>query len=366
MPRKTIRSTEYAVFGHELRTLEDTIAFYEDQLRRRDRELLVTRTENVRLLRALEDVEIERGRLETDLAAERNSKMLVQGLDPLSDVQQTEVHDTRAENAKLKRRIASLELSDVQRTDFNDMRSENAQLKRRIDSLTCEEPGDDTLAEADLKRVAKRRQLTLPDAKYRIDVRGFFQYHEVRERWGDADPNDYNQLVQWFRGKNDRKSAPPGAKFWLDMLLTFGHDPQPYDEIPKNHPLKLHVEHMFCQNMMGEDSSLRNGMMNLFALEGGFNMSVEFKESNTRAKLAFFGSKTAKNHKAYVRWRDTKDNRYLPSMHFLQSVHCTDTELCAPRYMASGLRSTGRTRQLRLHAFAHKPNSDDSNIDEVN
>lgn len=325
MPRKTIRSTEHAVFGTELRALEETIAFYQDQLRRQDRELVVTRTENARLLRELEGNEVERSQLETDLVAERNSKRLECGL------------------------ACDLDLtSELQQVELEQVRRENAQLKRHIASLTSDDPNDTTLAEADLKRVAKRRQLALPEPKYRIDCRGFWQYHEVLERWGNEDPKDYKELVSWFRGKNDRKNAPPGAKFWLDMLVMFGHDPEPYDVIPTNHPFKLHVEHMFCQNMMGEDSSLRNGMMNLFALEGGFNMAVEFKESNTRAKLAFFGSRTERNHRSFLRWRDTKDNRNLPSTCFLRSVHCTDTELCAPRYMSSGLRSTGMTRQLRL------------------
>lgn len=341
MPRRTIRSVEYQVIGEEVRALEDERERLRQRICQQEHELIQVRTENVELRRALEDNEIQYGHLETDLSAERNSKVLVQGLDFVSNVQQEQCE--------------SLE-------------RENAQLKRRIVSLTSEDPEDGTLAEADLKRVAKRRQLALPDTKYRIDVRGFWQYWEVLQRWGDEDPKEYRELVQWFRGKNDKKNAPPGGKFWLDMLVQFGHDPIAYDEIPTNHPLKLHVEHMFCQNQMGEDSSLRNGLMNLYALEGGFNLSAEFKESNTRAKLAFFGRRTERNHRAYLRWRDTKNNRDLPSMCFLRSVHCTDTELTAPRYMASGLRSTGMTRQLRLTDFRRKhkaPTDDESRIEEI-
>lgn len=339
MPRRTIRSVEYEVIGTEVRTLEDERELLRQRICQQERELVTVRTENMELRRKLEDNDIQIGQIETDLIAERNSKALAQGLNMLSDVKQE--HQ-------------------------NALERENAQLKRRITTLTSDDPDDGSLAEADLKRVAKRRQLVLPDSKYRIDVRGFWQYHEVLERWSGEDPKEYNELVSWFRGKNDKKGAPPGAKFWLDMLVMFGHDPQPYDAITKSHPLKLHVEHMFCQNMMGDDSSLRNGMMNLFALESGFNMSVEFKESNTRSKLAFFGKRTERNHRAYLRWRDTKNNRELPSMCFLRSVHCTDTELTAPRYMASGLRSTGMTRQLRLTEMRkQRPTEEESRIEEI-
>ena len=325
MPRRTIRATEYFVFGEELRALEYERELLQQRLCQQERELVTIRTENIGLRRKLEENEVEYGQLETDLIATQNSGMLAQDVD-----------------------LNQCHIQQVTLVDLDLARSENTLLRRQIASLTSDDPNDTTLAENDLKRVAKRRKLPLPDSKYRIDVRGFFQYEEVRMRWGDEDPKEYNELVLWFRGKNDRKGTPSGGQFWLDMLKTFGHDPVKYDDISKNHPLKLHVEHMFCQNLMGEDSSLRNGMMNLYALEGGFNMAIEFKESNTRAKLAFFGQRTERNHRKFLRWRDTKDNRHLPSMFFLRSVHCTDQELCASRFMCSGLRSTGMTRQLRL------------------
>jgi len=311
MPRKTKRDLEIEI----------------EQLKL---ELIQVKTELIRVKNLLETSEIKQGHLETDVIATQNSQ------DEIGEIEEmTGAHVTRNEITKL--------------------RTENLKLKRQLEE--SEDPCNLTLAEADLNRVAKRRDLIIPSPKYRIDVRGFWQYHEVRERWGHQDPKDYNEIIRWFRGKNDRKNAPPGAKFWLDMLVMFGHDPAPYDDIPNQHPLKMHVEHMFCQNMMGENSSLRNGMMNLYALESGFNTTVEFKESNTRVKLAFFGSRTERNHRAYLRWRDTGDNRNLPSMFFLRSVHCTDTDLTTPRYMASGLRSTGMTRQprqLRITDFQHK------------
>ena len=41
-----------------------------------------------------------------------------------------------------------------------------------------------------------------------------------------------------------------------------------------------------------------------------------------------------------------KQNYKLPSLAFLQSTHCTDTDLSTPIYLSSGMRVSGRTRQL--------------------
>lgn len=295
--------------------VHDLVNLLQEKVRTQELDLIATRRENVELRRTLEENEIERGQLESDLVAERANPF-----------------PTTA--------------SPLMNPLVEELLTKNTQLMDAMHTLSSPDVG--SLADAELQRVTKRRKLTLPDAKHRIDVRGFFQYHEVRERWGGEDPKDHNDLVLWFRGKNDLALAPSGARFWLDMLGTFGYDRLPYDQMSQTHPMKIQVEHMMCQNLCGEDSSLLNGIMNLFALEGGYNRSVEFTESNTRAKLAFFGQRTVLNHRAYVRWRDTRDNRHLPSSFFLRSVHCKDTELCTPRYMSSGLRSTGMTRQLRL------------------
>ena len=304
----------------QLKTARDTIAALElnasvlvQQLTIEQRENVTLRRECVDLKNVLADNEIQRGQLETYLMAERQSKISEMG-----------VSNTCEEN----------------------LIAENAKLRRKLHTLSIPEEGN--LADADLERLTKRRHLTLPDAKHRIDVRGFFQYHEVLERWGGEDPKNHNELVLWFRGLNDRGTAPRGAQFWLDAMKSFGYDPKPYDDINKGHPLKLEVEHMLCQNMCGEQSSLLRGIMNLYALEGGFNRTVDFTQTNTRAKQAFFGKRTVTNHRGYVRWRDTGNNRYLPSLYFLRSVQCTDMELCTPRYMSSGLRSSGMTRQLRI------------------
>ena len=292
----------------------------EQKVRAQELELFAVRGENVELKRTLEENEIERGQIETDLLAERSSRRPPG--DPL----------------------------------FNplvqELMEENANLKRKIHTLTRPEEG--CLADVELKRITKRRQLTLPDAKHRVDVRGLFQYHEVLQRWGGQDPRNYNDLTKWFRGKNDLALGPPGAQFWLNAMKAFGYDPRSYDDISPKHPLKLEIEHLYTQSLCGEDSSLRNGIMNLYLLENGYNRSAEFKESNTIAKHAFFGKRTLSNHRAYVRWRDTCDNRKLPSTYFLRSVHCTDMDLCTPRYMSSGLRSTGMTRQFRLVTVQRK------------
>ena len=75
---------------------------------------------------------------------------------------------------------------------------------------------------------------------------------------------------------------------------------------------------------------------------------AEFKTNDSLAEQAFLGQRSYRNHCAYVGWLHTKRNHELPSLAFLQSTHCTDTALATPVYLSSGLRATGRTRQLYL------------------
>jgi hypothetical protein len=112
--------------------------------------------------------------------------------------------------------------------------------------------------------------------------------------------------------------------------------------------MKLTVEHFFCQSMSGDWAVLRNGLMGLFAMENGFNNSAEFKTSDSLAEQAFLGQRTSRNHRAYISWLHTKRNHERPSLAFLQSTFCTDMELAAPIYLSSGMRATGRTRQLYI------------------
>lgn len=205
-----------------------------------------------------------------------------------------------------------------------------------------------SLAQQQLQQLARRRQLRLPEAAHRVDRRGFWQFVEVRERWGGCDPRRYEDITAWFRGRNDVKGLPCGAQVWLDLCRWCGQDPVPYDELPATDVAKLTVEHWFSQAAIGDWSVLRNGLMGLYAVEWGFNNSAEFKTLDSLAERAFLGERTYRNHVAFLGWLHTKRNHTLPSMAFLQSTHCVDAELAAPVYLSSGMRATGRTRQLFL------------------
>ena len=206
----------------------------------------------------------------------------------------------------------------------------------------------ESVAQRALTSLVQRRRLRLPPAETRVDRRGFWQFWEVRERWGGADPKKYDELVQWFRGRADVPGTPRGAQVWLDLCRWCGYDAKPYDATPATDPAKLTVEHLFSQSMAGDRSVLRAGLMNLYAVEWAFNNSAEFKTVDSLAEQAFLGLRTHRNHLAFVGWANTKRNCELPSLAFLQSTHCMDTDLATPIYLSSGLRASGRTRQLFL------------------
>ena len=206
----------------------------------------------------------------------------------------------------------------------------------------------ESIGAKELATLAKRRGLHVPAAEHRVDRRGFWQFFEVRERWGGADPRKYEDITLWFQGKNDTPGTPQGAQVWLDLCRWCGHDPRPYNTIAVTDQWKLSVEHWFSQCMAGDWSVLRNGLMGLFAVELGFNNSAEFKTSDSLAEVAFLGQRSHRNHRAFINWLHTKRNNQLPSLAFLQSTHCVDTALATPVYLSSGLRATGRTRQLYL------------------
>ena len=207
---------------------------------------------------------------------------------------------------------------------------------------------DASVGGKELAVLAKRRGLAVPPAEHRLDRRGFFQFWEVRERWGGNDPKRYEDITLWLRGKADVANKPRGAQVWLDLCRWCGQDPVPYDALPHGNPLKLSIEHWFSQQAAGDWAVLRNGIMGLYALEMGFNNSGEFKTLGSPAEIAFFGQRSYRNHVHYLNWLHTKQNYKLPSLHFLQSTHCVDTELATPIYLSSGLRATGLSRQLRL------------------
>ena len=101
------------------------------------------------------------------------------------------------------------------------------------------------------------------------------------------------------------------------------------------------MEHLFSQSMAGDRVSLLHGLMNLYAVEAGFNNCAEFKQLDSLAERAFLGERTSRMHAAFVTWVNTGSNYKLPSLCFLRSTHCTDTDLATPIYMCSGVRSSG-------------------------
>ena len=131
-------------------------------------------------------------------------------------------------------------------------------------------------------------------------------------------------------------------------MKFFGYKPAHYDDIPEKHPMKLQLEHWFCKHLVDTKSMLHRGLMNLYLLEGAFNNSASFKESDAFAKIAFFGSRANRTHKAFVRWALKPENAKLPSLNFLMSTDCIDTEFTTPIYVSSGERVSGRFRQLSL------------------
>ena len=201
---------------------------------------------------------------------------------------------------------------------------------------------------AQLIALAQRRNLRVPAAECRVDRRGLWQFFEVRERWEGRDPRCYSEVVAWFRGTSDRPGKPRGAQFWLDLCAHCGQDRAPYDEVSVNDPMKITVEHWYSQSMAGDRHGLLHGWMNLHAVEWGFNNSLDFKSSDSPAEQQFLGLRAYRMHRSFLNWFNTSKNSELPTLAFLQSTHCTDTDMATPIYLSSGLRHSGLTRQLFL------------------
>ena len=111
----------------------------------------------------------------------------------------------------------------------------------------------ESIGAKELATLAKRRGLHVPAAEHRVDRRGFWQFFEVRERWGGADPRKYEDITLWFQGKNNTPGTPQGAQVWLDLCRWCGHDPRPYNAIAATDQCKLSVEHW----LMSKTKSLR-------------------------------------------------------------------------------------------------------------
>eukprot|EP00966_Prymnesium_polylepis_P235217 5440278-Prymnesium_polylepis.4 len=152
--------------------------------------------------------------------------------------------------------------------------------------------GDDALVE-----LGRLRRLRVPLREQRLDIRGLWRHVEVQERWGCADPRTYNELVRWWKGEIDVPGKPSGRQLWLDMMRRFrDQETCAYEKIDSNDPFKLTVEHLFSQSMAGGRGSLLHGLMNLYAVEAGFNNCAEFKQLDSLAERAFVGERTARMH----------------------------------------------------------------------
>lgn len=202
--------------------------------------------------------------------------------------------------------------------------------------------------ETQLVALAQRRKLRVPPTEYRVDRRGLWQFFEVRERWEGQDPKCYSETIEWFKGKNDRPGKPRGAQFWLDLCAHCGQDRVPYEELSANDPMKITVEHWYSQSMAGDRHGLLHGWMNLHAVEWGFNNTLDFKSCDSPAEQQFLGLRAYRMHRSFLNWFNTSRNSELPTLAFLQSTYCTDTDMTTPIYLSSGLRHSGLTRQLFL------------------
>ena len=207
-----------------------------------------------------------------------------------------------------------------------------------------------TIGDHQLVEISKRKGVPLPPAKTRIHIRGLYQFHEVLERFGSGDPTNYSDIIGWFKtNRGSLPTHPDGRKVWLDLCKTLGYEPQAYDKTPTNDPLKLQIEHWFCQHLAGDRKVLINGIVGLYMCEQAYNNSPEFKCAGSPAKDAFFGPRAAKLQQNFIDWVNTKENYKLPSTCFLQSTFANGFEdITTPIYLSSGLRATGRTRQLML------------------
>ena len=65
----------------------------------------------------------------------------------------------------------------------------------------------ESLGDKQLVALGKRRGLRVPAPEHRVDRRGFWQFFEVRERWGGADPKRYQEVTEWFRGASNSGRA---------------------------------------------------------------------------------------------------------------------------------------------------------------
>ena len=208
--------------------------------------------------------------------------------------------------------------------------------------------------------------MALPPPESRISIRGLWQFHEVRERFALKDPQSPQEIIDWFKGKNHVAGTPYGPQVWLDLCKLLGQEPLPYDEIPRGAKFKLQIEHWFLSSLAGDSALLNNGVMALFALEAGFNNSSEFKDPwNYTVKVEFFGKKNAQVQARYMNWANMTRNRNKPSLAFLHSAMCPADDITTAIYASSGLRNSGRTRQLTLSFESTAPAAKRARIEDI-
>ena len=223
-----------------------------------------------------------------------------------------------------------------------------------------------SIGDHQLIELSKRKGVLIPPEKTRVHRRGLYQFYEVLERFGSGDPTHYRDIIGWFKtNRGSLPTHPDGRKVWLDLCRTLGYEPKAYDKTPTNDPLKLQIEHWFCQHLSGDRKVLINGIVGLYMCEQAYNNSPEFKCAGSPAKDAFFGPKAAKMQQQFINWVNTKENYKLPSVCFLQSTFANGfEEITTPIYLCSGLRKTGRTRQLSL-SFLKRDQPDSCGEDDL-
>jgi len=209
-----------------------------------------------------------------------------------------------------------------------------------------------TIGDQQLLVISKRKGVPIPAANTRVHLRGLYQFYELLERFGSRDPSNA-EIIDWFKtNKGSLPTHPDGRQVWLDLCRLLGHEPRPYEQIATNNPLKLQIEHWFCQHLAGDRLIFINGIVGRLMAEQAFNNSPEFKCAGSPAKDAFFGHEAAAFQRQFVSWANTGENYKLPSICFLQSTFASRFDmLTTPIYLSSGLRSTNRTRQLSVSSF---------------
>lgn len=160
--------------------------------------------------------------------------------------------------------------------------------------------------------ISRRKGVAIPPVGTRVHLRGLYQFQEVLSRFGTGDPANYNDRIEWFKtNAGSTPTRPDGRQVWLHLCKLLGYEPKAYELFSSTDPIKLSLEHWFCQNMAGDRAALRSGIAGIYVCEMAFNNSREFKCADSPAKDAFFGHKAARLQRQFIRWVNTKENYKL-------------------------------------------------------